>query len=142
MKVTKTFFTIQFFRLPGCNCFNVTKINYLQTSFWESMMPHHPQKLVLNLKSIRKCDLTMTIWMRRPLKSGNRNILTMATFRASTTMRCQWIFVILIFMEKFKATHMENVAVDDVECPASSENSACPCYKFDDGEFEWHFNFN
>lgn len=28
---------------------------------------------------------------------------------------------------------MENVDVD-VECPPSSENSACPCYKFDDGK--------
>lgn len=43
--------------------------------------------------------------------------------------------MILIFMVKFKSTHMEIVDVE-VECPPSSENSACPCYKFDDGEFE------
>lgn len=47
--------------------------------------------------------------------------------------------MILIFMVKFKSTHMENVVVDvEVECPPSSENSACPCYKFDDGEFEFN----
>jgi hypothetical protein len=32
---------------------------------------------------------------------------------------------------------MESVVDAEVECPPSSENSACPCYKFDDGEFEF-----
>lgn len=75
-------------------------------------------------------------------KRHSNNNSTMATylrnlrqFKASMTMRCQWIFVILIFMVKFKSTHMEIVDVE-VECPPSSENSACPCYKFDDGEFK------
>lgn len=36
---------------------------------------------------------------------------------------------------------MENISKADdpaninVECPAISENSACPCYKFEDGEW-------
>lgn len=57
----------------------------------------------------------------------------------TTTMRCQWMLVILIFVQKFKASHLENVeGVDEVqqlnvECPASSGTSACPCYKFEDG---------
>lgn len=48
-------------------------------------------------------------------------------------------FVILIFMLKCKATRLEgldmhNDTQQSVECPVSSENSACPCYKFDDGK--------
>lgn len=34
---------------------------------------------------------------------------------------------------------MENVDKTEdaanIECPAISENSACPCYKFEDGEY-------
>lgn len=132
-----------FFRLPKTEhiSFNVKNINYLQSSFWKSMTPHHPHKLVLNLKSIWKCNSNIGAW--RPfLKSST---LTMATylkklrpFKAMMTMRCHWIFVISIFMVKFKATHMESMDTPDVECPASSESSACPCYKFDDGK-SFHF---
>lgn len=52
------------------------------------------------------------------------------------------LFVLmLIFMLKVKATRLEelNALIEDeihqnIECPASSENSACPCYKFEDGK--------
>lgn len=55
------------------------------------------------------------------------------------TMSCQWMLVILILLLKFKASHLEGVDADEVqqpnvECPASSGTSACPCYKFEDGE--------
>lgn len=50
-------------------------------------------------------------------------------------------FVILIFMLKCRATRLEGLgALNDeethtnIECPVSSENSACPCYKFEDGK--------
>lgn len=26
-------------------------------------------------------------------------------------------------------------AVNDIECPSFAENSACPCYKFEDGKY-------
>ena len=64
----------------------------------------------------------------------------------ATTMRCQWMLVILILLLKFKASHLEGVDADEVqptvECPASSETSACPCYKFEDGELFNSFNLS
>lgn len=51
-----------------------------------------------------------------------------------------WVIVSLILILKCRASNMENInKADDpantsVECPAISENSACPCYKFEDGE--------
>jgi hypothetical protein len=52
------------------------------------------------------------------------------------------MFVLLIFLLKFKASHLEGVDVDgddvqqqlNAECPSSSGTSACPCYKFDHGK--------
>lgn len=42
----------------------------------------------------------------------------------------------LILILKCRATNMESVDENlNIECPAISDNSACPCYKFEDGEF-------
>lgn len=51
---------------------------------------------------------------------------------------CWWALVSLLLMWKCRATSMESVDKPDetanVECPVISENSACPCYKFEDGK--------
>lgn len=48
-----------------------------------------------------------------------------------------WIYVIL--MLEIHYTKMENVEIPlsnqiHTECPTITENSACPCYKFEDGK--------
>lgn len=55
--------------------------------------------------------------------------------------KSRWsVFVSLILILKCHSTNMENVEKTEetanlnIECPVISENSACPCYKFEDGE--------
>ncbi|KAG5684750.1 hypothetical protein PVAND_013964 [Polypedilum vanderplanki] len=57
----------------------------------------------------------------------------------SWPFKSRWIFALLLFMASCRSTIMESLELmgDDettpnVECPASSENAACPCYKFED----------
>jgi hypothetical protein len=47
-----------------------------------------------------------------------------------------WLTVTLLLLLKGHLTNMENVqkADENIECPDSSDNSACPCYKFEDGK--------
>lgn len=59
-----------------------------------------------------------------------------------------WVVVSLVLILKCRASNMENIdktqntANMNVECPAISDNSACPCYKFEDGEFKSFFISN
>lgn len=46
-----------------------------------------------------------------------------------------WALVSFLLILKCRATNMESVdETASIECPVISENSACPCYKFEDGE--------
>lgn len=46
-----------------------------------------------------------------------------------------WALALLLLMLKCRSTNMEIVDETTViECPVINENSACPCYKFEDGE--------
>lgn len=95
----------------------------------------HPERWITSLtqidnenaKSTKLQSTMVTYW-------GNLRPL-----QPITKYRC-WVIVSLILILKCRATNMENVdkAEDpanlNVECPAISENSACPCYKFEDGK--------
>jgi hypothetical protein len=53
--------------------------------------------------------------------------------------KCRWWMIVsLILILKCRATNMENVEKSEetevVECPVIRENSACSCYKFEDGK--------
>jgi hypothetical protein len=44
----------------------------------------------------------------------------------------QKYFVLILLLVNFGLTNME--PLEDIECPKIAGNSACPCYKFEDGE--------
>jgi hypothetical protein len=44
----------------------------------------------------------------------------------------QQCFVFILLVVNFGLTNME--PLEDIECPKIAGNSACPCYKFEDGE--------
>ena len=48
-----------------------------------------------------------------------------------------WIYVFLILLLGSQDTKMESISGQQrvIECPVLIENSACPCYKFEDGKF-------
>lgn len=52
----------------------------------------------------------------------------------------QWrhIMIVFVMIHFIKFTKLEELHDDkrnNKECPSFTENSACPCYEFDDGKF-------
>lgn len=62
-------------------------------------------------------------------------------YYSTNTMWIRWMYSVLIIFHMIASTKMDLSKPNDIHCPSLTVNSACPCYKFDDGKFLFSFLF-